>query len=170
MRKPLWALLGLALIVASFSTVPGTAATRGRPDFEARLSAGEEVQEPAVESDGRGKAVVHVDDRGHKMHIEITVDRIDEIIMAHLHLAPRGENGGIVVDLYGADPAGPEKGLLVCRTITARDLSGALAGMEISDLVDEIEKGNIYANVHTTAYPAGEIRGQLGPARRRGRR
>jgi hypothetical protein len=157
--------LALVLALTGLFVVPGAAAP-GRPTFEARLTPGEEVQTPPVESRARGKAVVHLDRRGHKMHIQITVDRITDVIMAHLHLGPRGQNGGIVVDLYGADPAGAEKGLLLQSTITQRHLTGALTGMTMADLVEAIDAGDIYVNVHTVAYPGGEVRGQLS---RRGR-
>jgi len=49
----------------------------------------------------------------------------------------------------------------VSGVITDADLTGPLAGETLADLVTEIEAGNIYINFHTTALPAGEIRGQL---------
>jgi len=49
----------------------------------------------------------------------------------------------------------------VSGVITEADLTGPLAGETLADLVAEIEAGNIYINFHTTALPAGEIRGQL---------
>jgi hypothetical protein len=52
-------------------------------------------------------------------------------------------------------------GVLAAGTITASDLVGPLGGATLAELVDQIEAGNVYVNVHTTAYPAGEVRGQL---------
>ena len=57
-------------------------------------------------------------------------------------------------------------------SITAGNLVGPLAGQPLSALVDAIEAGNAYVNVHTNDgvpptntgpgdFPAGEIRGQL---------
>jgi hypothetical protein len=56
--------------------------------------------------------------------------------------------------------------------ITEEDLVGPLAGFSLSDLVDEMQNGNTYVNVHTSDFsgrdntgpgdfPAGEIRGQI---------
>ncbi len=33
--------------------------------------------------------------------------------------------------------------------------------MTINDLLDEMQRGNTYVNVHTVANPGGEIRGQI---------
>jgi hypothetical protein len=34
-------------------------------------------------------------------------------------------------------------------------------GQPLSALIDQIEAGNTYVNVHTSAHTGGEIRGQL---------
>ena len=77
--------------------------------------------------------------------------------------------------LYDLVPAGggTENGVLSTGTITAADLIGPLAGQPLSALVDEIDAGNAYVNVHTNDgvvptnegpgdFPGGEIRGQMG--------
>lgn len=97
--------------------------------------------------------------------------------MAHLHLGPADTPGPIVVWLYPSRPPaqplpGRTQGTLAEGDITAADLTGPLAGRPFSALVDQIEAGNIYVNVHTNDFvdppntgqgdfPAGEIRGQL---------
>ena len=68
--------------------------------------------------------------------------------------------------------SGRKDGILAEGTVTAANLSGALAGHPLSDLVAEIEAGNAYVNVHTNDGVAptntgpgdiasGEIRGQI---------
>ena len=46
-------------------------------------------------------------------------------------------------------------------TATAGDLVGPLAGSELLALLNEIAAGNVYVNLHTADFPAGELRGQL---------
>jgi len=71
-----------------------------------------------------------------------------------------------VVWLYpSAPPAmmlpGTTNGILAQGVITDANLSGALAGQTVADLIEQIEAGNAYVNVHTMLYPGGEIRGQI---------
>lgn len=65
---------------------------------------------------------------------------------AHIHVAPVGVPGPVVFPL----PAGSPK-------------SGSWVGLSGQNL-DDLLAGNLYANVHTSNHPAGEIRGQLLPA------
>jgi hypothetical protein len=86
--------------------------------------------------------------------------------MAHIHLAPAGSKrpGGCLAISVRSTPSinrGRFDGVLAEGTITANDLVGLLAGATMADLVDEIRAGNTYVNVHTSQYPAGEVRGQI---------
>jgi hypothetical protein len=56
---------------------------------------------------------------------------------------------------------GTTNGILAEGVIKEVNLVNALAGKPLSDLVDAMSAGNAYVNVHTTAYPGGEIRGQI---------
>jgi hypothetical protein len=62
---------------------------------------------------------------------------------AHIHQAPAGVDGGVIVpfNLVGQDAAGS-------ATLTA-------------DQATALQAGGLYMNVHSTAFPGGEIRGQL---------
>jgi hypothetical protein len=142
------------------------------------LTGGEEVPVRATPADGH--TILTLSDDGQSMAFEVWVNNIANVTQAHIHLAPRGANGGIVVWFYphtvstAALPggAGPFTGLLAKGTFTAADFRGALAGQPMSALVDAILAGNTYANVHTDDgvappntgpgdFPGGEIRGQL---------
>lgn len=79
---------------------------------------------------------------------------------AHIHEGGPEDTGGIIVSLFsGAETQ--VNGELVQGTITAGDLIGTLQGGTLQDLIELIEAGNAYVNVHTDQNPGGEIRGQL---------
>ncbi len=66
--------------------------------------------------------------------------------------------------LFGIDPSTPGAACGyadIGGTIEAADLTGALAGQGVDALRAAVAAGRVYANFHTSAYPAGEIRGQI---------
>ncbi|HVH08780.1 MAG TPA: CHRD domain-containing protein, partial [Gemmatimonadales bacterium] len=109
---------------------------------------------------------------------KLFVEDIDNPFMAHIHLAPAGVNGKIVVWLFpstaptpGPASIGPVDGLLAEGTFTAADFVGPLKGGTLAQLLDAIRADTAYVNVHTSNptlpagpgnFPGGEIRGQLG--------
>jgi hypothetical protein len=63
-------------------------------------------------------------------------------------------------------------GMIAKGEITAANLVGALAGQPLQALIDQINAGNAYVNIHTNDgvapadtgpgdFPGGEIRGQI---------
>lgn len=134
-------------------TIPST--------FHAILEGEEEV--PPVDSDAKGAAIFRTSNDGTELNYRLIVANIEDVTAAHIHLAPRGENGDIVAFLF--DPEEPTEGrtngVLAEGTITSADLVGPLEGSTLSELIDEMEAGNTYVNVHTVDHPSGEIRGQI---------
>jgi hypothetical protein len=55
--------------------------------------------------------------------------------------------------------AGAFTGTLAEGDITASTLVGSLQGRTVGELVEDINNGQCYVNVHTSANPGGEIRG-----------
>lgn len=132
--------------------------------FVTNLSGAEEV--PAVDTRARGQAIFKLSEDGSELSYRLIVANLIDVLMAHIHLAPVGVNGGVVVWLYpSAPPAelipGRTSGVLATGVITEANLVGALAGATIADLVAELESGNAYVNVHTVMWEGGEIRGQI---------
>ncbi len=146
-----------------------------RQNFTAVLSGAQEV--PARDTEARGLARFQLSADGSNIRFRLAVGNIQNVIMAHIHMAPEGINGPVVVVLYGpVDPgAGRAHGILSRGTVTASDLTGPLEGHPLSDLLDAMTSGNAYVNVHTNDgidpantgpgdFPGGEIRGQIQPS------
>ncbi|SMO60435.1 CHRD domain-containing protein [Fodinibius sediminis] len=140
------------------------AADHEQRNFRTHLKGRNEV--PPVETKAEGQALFKVNKEGTSIYYKLLVSNIENVLMAHIHVAPPDENGGVVVWLYPASPPpklieGPFQGVLAEGEITADDLTGALEGATLDALIDEMEAGNTYVNVHTTQHPSGEVRGQI---------
>ena len=78
---------------------------------------------------------------------------LDTPVMAHIHKGARNENGPVVIGLTQPAPGDPgaSSGCVALdtpeRAATAADI--------------QAHPGAYYANVHTTAFTAGAVRGQL---------
>ena len=118
------------------------------------LSGGNEVSDDGKanvgDKDGRGTATVTVDPRSGKLCFALLVDDIDKPVAAHIHKAPPGQNGPVVVPLTA-----PKKG----DPGTASD---CIHNVDSKTLKAIREKPwAYYINVHTELYPGGAVRGQL---------
>jgi hypothetical protein len=146
---------------AATTTISSSYAQTIPSTFHAILEGDEEV--PPVDSDAKGAAIFRTSNDGTELNYRLIVANIEDVTAAHIHLAPRGENGDIVAFLF--DPEEPTEGItngiLAEGTITSEDLVGPLEGSTLSELIDEMEEGNTYVNVHTVEHPSGEIRGQI---------
>lgn len=134
--------------------------------FNTHLNGRQERPTP-VDTKAQGQANFKFSKDCKELYYKLIVANIKNVTQAHLHLInnPNG-TGGVVVWLYPAAPPaqllpGRTQGVLAQGVITEEDLTGALAGMTLHDLMHAIHHGKIYVNVHTNQYPAGEIRGDL---------
>jgi hypothetical protein len=101
-----------------------------------------------------------------ELHYKLEVKKIDDIIMAHLHLGTVKDFGTPVVWLYPASPPpklvqGEFSGVLAEGVISEEDFIGPLRGRPMSELVNLLENGQVYANIHTQEHRKGEICGQV---------
>jgi len=152
---------------------PATAPPTNALNFEAHLTGDNEVPPRATKA--QGQAILHLSADGTTMEFRLLVADIDNVVASHIHIAPAGVNGPIVVFLFGNAPPGGGRvdGVLAAGSFTAANFKNTLAGHPMSDLIAAIQAGNAYVNVHTNDgiapvntgpgdFPGGEIRNQLG--------
>ena len=165
-----WA-VGVAVLAAA-AAVGTVAVAGGGRDIDENLTGFEE--NPSVSTTGNGSFEARVDRRNEEISYRLEyADLEGEVTQAHIHFSQRAVNGGISAFLCtnigggtATTPAcpGPNDGT-VEGTLTAADVVGPEGqGIEpgaFGELVDAIKAGVTYANVHSTKWPAGEIRAQL---------
>lgn len=161
MRRLIVLLAACALVLAA--AVPVYGLGQGK-NFVAPLTGEEEV--PPVDTQARGLAKFQLASDGTELRYRLIAANIEDVLMAHIHLAPAGENGEVVAWLYPDAPPpqlieGRFAGVLATGVVTEDDLVGPLAGASIEDLIEAMSSGDTYVNVHTVANPGGEIRGQI---------
>ena len=115
---------------------------------------------PPNESAATGVIILKISKDETSIDYKLIASNINNVMAAHLHLAPEGVNGPVVAHLFGGPMVENQNGVLAEGTITAANVVGPLAG-DLESLIDTIRSGHIYTNVHTVLLPGGEIRGQL---------
>jgi hypothetical protein len=116
----------------------------GRP-YTVSLTGAEEAPGPG-DPDGSGTAVFHVNPGRGELHFELTVSGIAAPTAAHIHEAPAGSPGPVVVPLTAPTDGSSSGTVSIDREVAL-------------ELIQHPEE--YYVNVHNAEYPAGAIRGQL---------
>ena len=117
---------------------------------------------PPTTSNATGTADFRINKDSTTINYTLHVSNLADITGAHVHYGMADSTGPVVVNLFtGPAKTGPFTGNLAKGAITAADLGGPLQGKTIADFLAAAKAGNLYVNVHTTANPNGEIRGQL---------
>lgn len=152
--------LSAAVVLVLVLLAPAASAGGNGKNFTAHLNGGNEV--PAVDTNAQGQALFKL----HKgeLRYKLIVANLEEVLFAHIHCAPAGQNGGVVVTLYpGPTTDGRTNGVLAEGTIEDADVTAGCMGEDatVDGLLNAIATGNTYVNVHTTSNPPGEVRGQI---------
>ncbi|MBI1918453.1 MAG: DUF4394 domain-containing protein, partial [Planctomycetes bacterium] len=132
------------------------------PSLTASLDSDQEV--PPHTTTPTGTATITYNNVAHTFDITLTVTGIsptDPQLRFHIHRAPTGVNGPIISDLFSA-PAMTSLGTLTPTGPTSFTFTAT--NVPLSPLDEAALLGGItYLNVHDTAFPGGEIRGQIFP-------
>jgi len=180
--------LGVATIAAFSAAFSGGSSYAG-DDFSARLSGFEEVGAlPSLSTNSAGTPIIAGPTGAILSHgtgkLRLDLDREfatykltysglgSAVTQAHIHFGKRHVPGGISVFLctnLGNGPAGtppcPAPGVSVSGTLTAASVIGPLPQNvhpgNFAEFANIVKSNTAYANIHTTQFPAGEIRGQI---------
>jgi hypothetical protein len=138
-------MLRASMLATALTLCLATAASAATMQFKATLDGKSEV--PANASAGYGDLLATLDTVTKSLTYTLTFGGLSGPAgAAHFHgPAAAGANAGVALPIGGKGPASPVTG-----TATLTDAQ-----------MKELESGKWYANVHTTANPGGEIRGQV---------
>ena len=126
---------------------------------------------PGISTQATGTLEMAVQPDLSSLTFRLVVQNGAKVTASHLHCGRPGENGPIVVSLSPANQAGQDvNGVLAEGTVRSENIDAGATACEqligrpvrnIASLAAAATLGLIYANVHTVANPAGEIRGQV---------
>ena len=147
-------------------------------DLGARLNGFNEVgalnaETGAILSDGTGKLDLQLNKNASTATYTLTYSGLSApVTQAHIHFGKVHVPGGVMVFFctnLNNGPAGtqtcPAGGGTVTGMWTAASVVGPtpqnVTAGDFNALVDALTSNTAYANIHTTKFPAGEIRGQV---------
>jgi CHRD domain len=162
--------LSSAVIGAGLVFIPMTCAKA--ESFTARMTGFNET--PAILSGGSGTFELDLDTNAKTARYTLTYSGLSApVTQGHIHFSKKHVAGGIIVWLCQSaanpGPAGtptcPSGDGTVSGSITPGSIVAVPAQLvpagDFDALTDALFTKSAYANVHTTAAPAGEIRGQI---------
>jgi hypothetical protein len=133
--------------------------------FRARLTGSQEVTTPpgGVDTDTRGKARFELNSDKTELEFELEVEDGVRVTQAHIHCAAAGSNGPIIIFLGGFHDKGwdVDGDWIGDATATDANITNTACGSTLAEIANAMAEGRTYANVHTIANPAGEVRGQI---------
>ena len=148
-------------------------------EFSATFSGFEEIGGLGAGETGaifsHGKAMLDLDLNGSARTIafSLTYSGLSApVTQAHIHLGKEHVAGGVMVFFCSNMPSPPPgtqlcppadgtvKGIITAANVVGPTAQGVTAG-DFDALVAALFSDTVYGNVHTTKFPAGEVRGQL---------
>jgi hypothetical protein len=149
----------------------------GREDgtnFSARLLGINET--PSINTDGTASLRLQLNTTANTIDFTLTYQNLSGAPgAAHIHFAQERVAGGVMVFFCGgggqpacpATTSGTVSGTIAAANVVAIPAQGITAG-DMAAVMRAIRAGASYANMHTTNFPGGEIRGQIGRSGDRG--
>ena len=148
----------LVVFAQNATQINSTSVSHHNANFSASLTGRGEI--PPVQTIANGTAdLVPTDDR---INYFVNATNLKGIAAGHVHLAPPGQNGPIVVTLFNITTLKDRS--YFHGNFTGENLEGPMQGNSLSELIGAMNNGTSYVNVHTKQHPNGEIRGQIIPS------
>ena len=177
-RARKWAIVvavsATAAAIAAGTSAMANASNPGPSTLHEQLSGYNEAAPLALSTTGEGQFRVNIDEAAQEISYELSYSGLEgSVTQAHIHFGSRSQSGGISTFLctnLGNGPAGtqpcPAAPATITGTLRPADVIGpagqGITAGQFAELVAAINAGFTYVNVHSTLYPAGEIRAQLG--------
>jgi hypothetical protein len=165
--RPRSFVLAFAIAALTVALVATVALGDDKSKAKATLTGYEETPQ-SLSSTGSGSFHATIDDRAREIRYSFTIGGLQtKVLFAHVHFGQRATTGGVSAFLCGggSKPAPCPANGTVEGTIAPADVIGptgqGIAPGEWDELVAAMRAGFTYANVHTSAFPGGEIRGQI---------
>jgi hypothetical protein len=113
---------------------------------------------PPLSSDQSGDAFVALSGDERTLFIELGVQNISrqDLLAAHVHVAPAGENGDVAMFIARAGFTSP-----VRVTLDEGDFLPIPAAPTFAEFIQKLRQGGTYINVHTVQNMGGAVRGQI---------
>jgi hypothetical protein len=169
MSKRVFRAVALGAVVLLIGVGAYSVAGAESGNFRASLNGYEE--NPDVSTVANGSFVARLSNDGETIHYELSYSGLEApVTQAHVHFGKPAINGGVSFFLCNGPttPECPQEGT-VEGDIEAADVIGPTGqGIEagnLAEIVAAMKAGHAYANVHSTKWPGGEIRGQIRPGR-----
>lgn len=159
MRRRAHAVLFLTSALAIATAAQAGSGFAQSDNKETRFStalAGSEEAPKKGDPDGRGRATIRLSADRRRVCYTITASRVGRITAGHIHEAPRGKAGPIVVPLFARQVKLPPR-TTGCATEDAK--GKRLSSRLVRDIIRT--PADYYVNVHNAKYPDGALRGQL---------
>lgn len=140
-------------------------------NLRAKLIGFNEVPSISTQASGQFRATINQADTELAYDLEFS-GLSAPVTQSHVHLGQVGVSGGVMFFLCGTatspgpagtptcPPSGKVSGVVTAANVIGPAGQGISAG-QFADVLRAIRAGFSYANVHSTKFPAGEIRGQI---------
>jgi CHRD domain len=169
-----------AAALAAASLAMSAAQARAGEHFAASFSGFNELgalnaETGAILSNGTATLSLDLDEKAQTLTFKLTFSGLSTTVtQSHIHFGKRHVPGGVIVFFCATPPTPAPAGTQSCGGGTSGTVTGTITAANVigpttqninpgdfDALADAIESNTAYGNIHTTKFPAGEIRGEI---------